>query len=113
MHRQHSFNRRGFRRHSAGLSQPFALFRLLRRGRLVGRKKGGRRGRESAKFPNTRRASSGVSPTGSPVAVSAKWPSRENYWGRFNHAFGLGTRGFPEGSYCAVPETPKMITGGE
>ena len=29
----------------------------------------------------------------------------ENYRARFNHAFGVGSQGFSESSYCAVPET--------
>jgi AhpD family alkylhydroperoxidase len=29
----------------------------------------------------------------------------ENYRVRFNHAFGVGSQGFSESSYCAVPET--------
>ncbi len=28
----------------------------------------------------------------------------ENYRARFNHAFGMGSQGFSEGSFCAVPE---------
>lgn len=38
----------------------------------------------------------------------------ENYRARFNHAFGMGSQGFSEGSYCALPETPTTTTlGGE
>lgn len=37
----------------------------------------------------------------------------ENYRARFNHAFGMGSQGFSEGSYCAVPEAPATTTGGE
>jgi len=37
----------------------------------------------------------------------------ENYWARFNHAFGMESQGFSEGSYCAVPETSTITTGGE
>jgi AhpD family alkylhydroperoxidase len=29
----------------------------------------------------------------------------ENYRARFNHAFGVGSQGFSESSYCTVPET--------
>jgi alkylhydroperoxidase family enzyme len=37
----------------------------------------------------------------------------ENYRARFNHAFGMGSQGFSEGSYCAVPETLTITKGGE
>ena len=37
----------------------------------------------------------------------------ENYRARFNHAFGMGSQGFSEGSYCAIPEAQAMTTGGE
>jgi AhpD family alkylhydroperoxidase len=37
----------------------------------------------------------------------------ENYRARFNHAFGMGSQGFSDGSYCAVPETLTITTGGE
>ena len=37
----------------------------------------------------------------------------ENYRARFNHAFGIGSQGFSEGSYCAIPEAQAMTTGGE
>lgn len=30
----------------------------------------------------------------------------ENYRGRFNHAFGIGSQGFSEGEFCPLPETP-------
>jgi len=29
----------------------------------------------------------------------------ENYRSRFNHAVGIGSQGFSEGSYCVRPET--------
>jgi 4-carboxymuconolactone decarboxylase len=34
----------------------------------------------------------------------------ENYRARFNHAFGMGSQGFSEGSFCAVPETLAAVT---
>jgi alkylhydroperoxidase family enzyme len=37
----------------------------------------------------------------------------ENYRARFNHAFGMGSQGFSEGSFCAVPETVTITAGGE
>ena len=37
----------------------------------------------------------------------------ENYRARFNHAFGMGSQGFSEGSFCAVPETVTTTAGGE
>ncbi len=37
----------------------------------------------------------------------------ENYRARFNHAFGIGSQGFSEGSYCAIPEAQAMTAGGE
>ena len=37
----------------------------------------------------------------------------ENYRARFNHAFEMGSQGFSEGSYCAVPETLTISTGVE
>lgn len=33
----------------------------------------------------------------------------ENYRARFNHAFGLGSEGFSEGSVCAVPERATAV----
>ncbi len=36
----------------------------------------------------------------------------ENYRARFNHAFGMGSQGFSEGSFCAVPETLAVTTSG-
>jgi alkylhydroperoxidase family enzyme len=39
-----------------------------------------------------------------------------NYRAWFNHAFGVGSQGLPEGSFCAVPETLAAVTttnGGE
>ena len=35
------------------------------------------------------------------LAAAIAW---ENYRGRFNHAFGLGSQGFSAGGFCAVPE---------
>ena len=35
----------------------------------------------------------------------------ENHRVRFNHAFGIGSQGFSEGSRCAVPEVPAMTEG--
>ncbi len=37
----------------------------------------------------------------------------ENYRARFNHAFGIGSQGVSEGSYCAIPEAQAMTAGGE
>lgn len=37
----------------------------------------------------------------------------ENYRARFNHAFGIGSQGFSESSYCAVPEAPMTMKGVE
>jgi AhpD family alkylhydroperoxidase len=37
----------------------------------------------------------------------------ENYRARFNRAFGMGSQGFSEDSFCAVPETVTITTGGE
>ncbi len=37
----------------------------------------------------------------------------ENYRARFDHAFGIGSQGFSKGSYCAVPETATITTGGK
>ena len=37
----------------------------------------------------------------------------ENYRARFNHAFGIGSQGFSEGSYCAIPEAQAMTAGGD
>ena len=37
----------------------------------------------------------------------------ENYRARFNHAFGIGSQGFSEGSYCAIPEAQAMTARGE
>ena len=37
----------------------------------------------------------------------------ENYRARFNHAFGMGSQGYSEGSFCAVPETVTTTAGGE
>lgn len=37
--------------------------------------------------------------------------SLENYRARFNHAFGMGSQGFSEGSFCARPETLTMTKG--
>jgi 4-carboxymuconolactone decarboxylase len=34
----------------------------------------------------------------------------ENYRGRFNWAFGIGSSGFTEGAFCAVPERPPAET---
>ncbi len=35
----------------------------------------------------------------------------ENFRARFNYAFGMGSQGFSEGSYCAVPEAPTITEG--
>ncbi len=35
----------------------------------------------------------------------------ESYRARFNHAFGMGSQGFSEGSHCAVPEVLAMTEG--
>lgn len=35
----------------------------------------------------------------------------ENYRARFNHAFGMGSQGFSEGSFCVIPEAPTMMRG--
>ncbi len=37
----------------------------------------------------------------------------ENYRARFNHAFGMGSQGFSEGSFCALPEMVTITAGGE
>lgn len=36
----------------------------------------------------------------------------ENYRAQFNHAFGMGSQGFSEGAFCAVPETIAASTNG-
>lgn len=36
------------------------------------------------------------------LTASIAW---ENYRARFNHAFGIGSQGFSEGTYCPMPET--------
>lgn len=37
----------------------------------------------------------------------------ENYRARFNHAFGMGSQGFSEGSFCIIPEAPTIMRGVE
>ena len=37
----------------------------------------------------------------------------ENYRARFNRAFWMGSQGFSEDSFCAVPETVTITAGGE
>ncbi len=46
------------------------------------------------------------------LTASIAW---ENYRARFDHALGIGSQGFSEGAFCALPERPppRLPAGGE